>query len=161
MKYQIKVSESFGDCVSMVCDILEYRLHNSPKCSSIYENCTVHIPDLIYKYRFSTKLIKAKYSWVIGATKYQRPRFIISVAYNEYNQGIGVLMISGINIDFYVNPANRHEGVASALFSETASYYDLTRKLINHENNPAIEALRNKFRIAKTYEELRSHKFYR
>ena len=78
------------------------------------------------------------------------------MVFNE-NLPVGCLLIQGFSYSIFVKPSHRKQGLATKLFTETASVYDLSKKLHNAEISvPAIARLTEKFNLANTFQEMGS-----
>lgn len=97
-----------------------------------------------------------KFKWTKDKVKHKRDYFICtSVKDKETNKPVGILLIYGFLIMFYIKKEYRNKGLTDILIKETAKKHDLTAKLVFLGTSRASLKILKKYNLSKSIKDMR------
>jgi hypothetical protein len=99
--------------------------------------------------------INSSFTWTRNKIKYKRPKYIIAIAFID-NVPVGVVTINGFYTNIYIKKIHRRQGIATELFKQISSKYELSH-IMNLGTSREARAFQNKIKLPIKIKQLKNN----
>lgn len=149
MSLNIHVSKSRQELKINLTTILDEELH-LPEEGCMQHDCI----RILSRNDFNKPL--PTYSFTFDKVQYRRDTYVCSIAYFN-GRAVGSLLVQNFDIQYYVKPEYRNNGIASRLLEETKKHHSLFVNVVNRADSDEGITFAMKNEIPMSLKEMHQH----